>query len=616
MLLQCSLILSFLYSFSVQVVIAQRQDLVDSLLHLTTTNPGDSLAFEIHRKLGYYHPDPLEALAHSQKALELATLSENRLNMARALERIGTAQEVLGNKTESYQATYEALAIYDSLGLKNREAGMTLQIASKLTGDKRYDEAITYFKKSLKLFIEMEDRSNQAITLVNFGEALRLANRLDGAISKFNQALEINKTVNNLTIQAYALGNMGMANHALGKLQKAKKELKSSVDLLKELADPVSVVIYEAEIGQIDLKMGQKQAGLRRIEAAFDSAKRRHIKQQIRDLSSVLARICAKNGQYDKAYFYQNEFQAYHDSLVNEEIIRKTEQIKSQYALDKKNNEIDNLKLKNELAAINLKRKEAQLTFNLILLLLLVVLTVLIYQAYRNKKRRALDLFKKNQIIAKQSEERSLLHQEMHHRVKNNLQLIASIMGLQVQSTKDGQVSSEIASNKLRVEAMTLIHQHLYIPEQLTQLDIKDYIERLGNNLKATYREEINQLKVNVTKMRVMPDESIPIGLIINESVCNSVKYCQGTLLDIQIEFVSGEGQYLLSISDNGPGFSTAHEGETGFGTKLITILSRQLGATLDIASSTLGTIVTLVIPGFREISRSATQVHPSKVLS
>ena len=76
--------------------------------------------------------------------------------------------------------------------------------------------------------------------------------------------------------------------------------------------------------------MGQKQAGLKRIEAAFDSAKRRHIKQQIKDLSGVLARICAENGQYDKAYFYQNEFQVYHDSLVNEEIIRKTEQIKSQ----------------------------------------------------------------------------------------------------------------------------------------------------------------------------------------------------------------------------------------------------------------------------------------------
>ena len=162
MLFRCSLILSFLCSISLQVVIAQRQDIVDSLLHLTTTNPGDSLAFEVHRKLGYYHPDPLEALLHSQKALELATLSDNRLNMARALERIGTAQEVLGNKTESYQATYKALAIYDSLGLKNREAGMTLQIASKLTGDKRYDQAVTYFKKSLKLFIEMEDRSNSS----------------------------------------------------------------------------------------------------------------------------------------------------------------------------------------------------------------------------------------------------------------------------------------------------------------------------------------------------------------------------------------------------------------------------------------------------------------------
>jgi two-component sensor histidine kinase len=155
--------------------------------------------------------------------------------------------------------------------------------------------------------------------------------------------------------------------------------------------------------------------------------------------------------------------------------------------------------------------------------------------------------------------EKEVLLREIHHRVKNNMQVISSLIRLQSRNVKDEQQIEMLKESQNRIKAMALIHEKLYRSKDLANIDFNDYIKNLVNDLFLSYKVSTGKvtLKMNIETVSFGIDTAIPCGLIVNELVSNSLKYAfpEGRDGEIKISLRSPEeGDIELIVSDNGVG--------------------------------------------------------------
>jgi len=163
-----------------------------------------------------------------------------------------------------------------------------------------------------------------------------------------------------------------------------------------------------------------------------------------------------------------------------------------------------------------------------------------------------------NVAITKSADEKDILLREIHHRVKNNLQVISSILGIQSRSVTDVKAKAAIKEGRSRVHSMSLIHQNLYKKDDLTGISIKDYLDKLGHDLLSTYAIEPDKVNIHIEADDMILDVEtvVPIGLIVNELISNSLKYAfpDGAKGNIYIKMQQEERHLILSVADDGIG--------------------------------------------------------------
>jgi PAS domain S-box-containing protein len=189
--------------------------------------------------------------------------------------------------------------------------------------------------------------------------------------------------------------------------------------------------------------------------------------------------------------------------------------------------------------------------------------------------------------------EKEVLLKEIHHRVKNNLQVISSLLKLQSGYINDQQTLALFGDSQNRVKAMALIHEKLYQSSDLARISLSEYIHQLADNLVNSYALKANNIKLNifVAQLFLDVDTAIPCGLIINELLSNSLKYAfpDGKSGEINIEFkLLGQEKLYLKVSDNGIGLPADFQLEEteSLGLQLVYNLTEQLGGNLTIDSS------------------------------
>lgn len=186
--------------------------------------------------------------------------------------------------------------------------------------------------------------------------------------------------------------------------------------------------------------------------------------------------------------------------------------------------------------------------------------------------------------------QKEVLIKEIHHRVKNNMQVISSLLELQAQYLDDPQTIALFRESQIRIRSMALIHEQLYQSLYLDKIDFAKYIKDLATNLFQFFGNHSNaiELKLNVAESSLNIETAIPCGLIVNELVSNSLKYAftQGMSGLISIElFRNEEMKYDLIVSDNGVGLPNNFkiENATTLGLRLVRMLTRQLKGILEI---------------------------------
>ncbi len=219
-------------------------------------------------------------------------------------------------------------------------------------------------------------------------------------------------------------------------------------------------------------------------------------------------------------------------------------------------------------------------------------------------KEKELQLLKKEEAIIQSLKEKELLLQEVHHRVKNNLQIITGLLTLQINRATSQEVINQLTDIRSRILSISLIHEELYQSESLARIDVSKYCIRLCNNLAPVYSNEHIHVQFDFDvepNMFWSLDKATPLGLIINEVICNCYKHAftEGENGLISIRFHSTEHHYILEIRDNGKNpvaVDISSHGKKTLGGKLISSLMMQLEATLKITTDG-GYGVTAIIP-------------------
>ncbi|MEA1785015.1 histidine kinase dimerization/phosphoacceptor domain -containing protein [Arenibacter sp. GZD96] len=206
-------------------------------------------------------------------------------------------------------------------------------------------------------------------------------------------------------------------------------------------------------------------------------------------------------------------------------------------------------------------------------------------------------LYKSKNELEGRIVEKEMLLKEIHHRVKNNLQTVSSLLSLQSRNTEDIHVKNLFKSSQNRVISMAMVHEMLYMREDLTGIEYDSYVKELSEYLVRSVKGVENNvtLHIDIKDIRLGIDTAIPLGLLINETITNSLKYgiTGDNSGEIHIALKKGEAQeYVLNIGDNGIGCPEVVNYKTSksLGLKLIHNLARQLKGSITRDFSAKGT--------------------------
>lgn len=197
----------------------------------------------------------------------------------------------------------------------------------------------------------------------------------------------------------------------------------------------------------------------------------------------------------------------------------------------------------------------------------------------------------RTRLLERQNREKEILLQEIHHRVKNNLQIVISLLNLQARHVHDPAALEAMQALRSRVRSMSLLHERLYQHNDLEQINLEEYFIEICETLYASYGVSMDtiELELNIPHIKVDVDSAITLGLIVNELVSNTLKYAfpKGEHGVLRIELVKhDEVQYTLTVSDNGRGlpedFFQKHQKGQSFGLKLVQSLSRKLDGNIS----------------------------------
>ncbi len=198
----------------------------------------------------------------------------------------------------------------------------------------------------------------------------------------------------------------------------------------------------------------------------------------------------------------------------------------------------------------------------------------------------------KDQQIKHSLEEKELMIKEIHHRVKNNLQIISSLLSLQSRNIKDPEMQKLFNMSRDRVQSMALIHQQLYKTDDMTKINFDEYMKTLAKQLLVSYEGANKRIKINSSLNHISfgLDTAIPCGLIINELLSNSIKHgfngSRSGEIDIEIKNIK-DGKYMLSVADNGVGLPAEFKTQNGkgMGMQLVKALTNQLDGKINICN-------------------------------
>ena len=392
-------------------------------------------------------------------------------------------------------------------------------------------------------------------------------------------------------------GNIGKAYLQLKQFEEALPYLENSIGLIKENnIGQYSEDVVENSLALADchLQLENFQKAKDILSEALNPIKIEHVIKKNR----LLAAYYDKIEDYKNASFYLKKNVRIADSInINDSSLKKQQlSTVAKYEIENSKRMIDAQKLEMERARNEMQAKDEQINLVFIsLIFTLLGFAGLVYAYLKSIKNQRL-IAEQKYIIENSLVEKDSLLKEIHHRVKNNLQMVSSLLSLQTKNTRSKAAIEALEEGKSRVKAMALIHQKLYQNDDLSVIEMQGYIESLVNSVQSVFKKGGHSINITIDAegVELDIDRAIPFGLILNELVSNSFKYAFPDDDDdgkIYIHLRKNGDQGFFEYTDNGIGLDEESEerANTSMGIRLMKRLVNQLQSTLNIDKTTDG---------------------------
>ena len=520
-------------------------------------------------------------------SLPLLIQVKDSLGIAGLYNNIGVTYNQQGDFPRSLEYYQQSLDIKLALGQIAASAKTLNNIGVIYFDQKDFDRAMTYYQRALELDETMENSEGLSRTLGNIGLTYLEKGNDSLALKYYLQSYQLIRSVGNCRT-TYSINGVGQAFSKLKMYDSAKYYLKKALDKARDCNEAVIQTSALLELGNIGMEEKRMKVAEALLLESELIARNNGLKTHLKDASQKLYEFYKKTGQAAKALSKLETAFALQDSLFNDDLTAQLTTMELEYSFQQERDSL-NFARKSEIMEYDSKieRQNFIQVITGLILLLAVIFIFIIYRYYRLKNNANLKLTEKNLQISEALEEREVLLQEVHHRVKNNLQVVSSLLNIQSKFLDDDKAKKAILEGRDRVLSMALVHQRLYENKNLSRIDIREYLEQLADALLDSYQvaQEDVKLQKDIDQLDLDLDTSIHLGLIVNELISNSLKHAFKGLDDgkISLSLKASSLGYYLSISDNGTGVEDESTLLKSYGFRIVKSLVRGLKADLNV---------------------------------
>lgn len=518
---------------------------------------------------------------------------------------------------ELMDLTYGRLELYDQqIGIRKekRELGITTNIAfyDIYSNLGLYRDAMTDYFENEKKNVDEKDYYGQAVFWNNVGDFLRLDKSYPTALSNYKKANGFvnvylndvitekseNQEIESKFLRAVIDGNIGKCHVRLKQFEEAIPYLERSIDSIKVY----NAGKFMSELVENKLEIAECYLQLEDYGKATDYLSDDIVPSKIENIlkkNRLLASYYDKTNNFASASVYYKKNERIRDSIKENRSDLRQQQLAAVVGEDKANAQrmMQEQREALEKSKTDMIAKDEKISLVFIsLIFTLLGFAGLVYAYLKSIKNQRL-IAEQKHIIENALVEKDSLLKEIHHRVKNNLQMVSSLLSLQTKNTRSKAAIEALEEGKSRVKAMALIHQKLYQHDDLSVIEMQGYIESLINSVQSVYKKGGHNINITIDAedVELDIDRAIPFGLILNELVSNSFKYAfpkdeENGKIYIHLRQIA-EQEGFFEYSDNGVGLpdDTDDRANASMGIRLMNRLVNQLQSKLNIDKTAEG---------------------------
>jgi two-component sensor histidine kinase len=580
-----------------------------------------------------------EAIGYLRKAIALSEQTGEQKQAADALKEIADIHLNLSKLDECEKELLEVIEKYKAAGFKNLH--YTYDLLSAVASKKgNMNQALFYALETVKSMEATGDSASAGTFYYRLGRIYSELGQVEKGIEWYIKSCDKKSNVSFYTclFAARGLTSIGKSEEGLAFAQDAIKrnpptntQEKAYVvmtlgDCYAGLKQYERAEKYFLEMIRYDLELNTKDdysAMLNFDIADFYMDRKRYPSAEpylkkiltfpanavpvpmLKEIHHLLFKIDSAKGDFVSAIQHYQMHKLFNDSIFNETKSRQIEELQIQYETEKKERDLKILQSEKSVQQIQLQ--QANLTKNITFgtgSLLLVILGLL-YNRYRLKQRvnkqledQQAEINQTNRSLQHLLEVRERLLREIHHRVKNNLQIVMSLLNSQSAYLENGKALTAIRDSQQRIHSISLIHQKLYQSENISLIDMSVYIRELTDYLQGSFDTGKNiRFDLQTEPIELDVTQAVPLGLILNEAISNAVKYAfpNGKTGTVTISMrQTGEDQLALSVADDGAGLPEGFDinKSNSLGMSLMRGLSKQLNGSFELKNENGLTVV------------------------
>jgi two-component system, sensor histidine kinase PdtaS len=525
----------------------------------------------IHRVSGNYD----SALACYKEALTIGKEIRNNLIVANAYHHMGIVYQDKQSLEMAIDCHIKALPLFEKENTLTQIPYVYISLGSAYRDSKNYTESLKYLHRASEYLIKLNDRWGLFELNRNLGMTYLDLNMPDSARLYFQYSLGYCREINEKAGESDNLKFLGEILILQKEYSKALVYLQESKQLNDSVGNQLELTNILYDIGRTKVYMGEYVEGLTILKQSLSLADSLDVLYEKMIIHKEISTAYLKLNRPAQALKNFEIYSTLRDSVYKIESNRHFVEMEQKYKSEKQKQEINQLRIDKIEQDVAIRKQRSVRNIFILGFVFASLTGFLFYRSYIIRKKADL--------------EKEALLKEIHHRVKNNLQIISSLLSIQTDSVTDTKVINAVQESQGRVKAMALIHQLLYQNQDLSRIDFGTYLPQLVNALSSIYKKQGTAVNTDIEAANISfdIDLAIPLGLIITELTANAFKYAfngnETGKLSIRIN-KRINNEYLLIVSDNGPGLPTGIRVNelNSMGLKLVHILTDQLDGTFE----------------------------------